>query len=114
MVAAGKGSLARRAAVLSVREGHVRLRSSVVVAVVLVCSCSSDSIQPLAWELPFATDTALKKKKEKEKFCLGKQQGPFPGQISGTIVGVVLGGVAEVHGRRRMGCENGNLQYSHT
>ena len=47
----------------------------VAVAVVWASSCRSD--RPLAWELPYATGTALKKKKKKRKrrtykqYCLG-------------------------------------------
>ena len=43
----------------------MQLRSGVAVAVVQAGSCSS--IQPLAWEPPYAVGTALKSKKRKEK-----------------------------------------------
>ena len=46
------------------------LVSHVAVAVVYAGSCSSDStsgLGPLAWEIPYATGMALKRKKKKRK-----------------------------------------------
>ena len=46
-------------------RSQTQLRSDVALAVVEAGSCAL--IQPLAWELPYAADAALKSKKKKKK-----------------------------------------------
>ena len=44
---------------------HIRLRSSVAVAMAAIGWGLISPIQPLAWELPYAQGAAVKKKKKK-------------------------------------------------